>query len=462
MFDDSSVGRVAREVFRRIEGAPAGTRLPSTRVLVDELGVSATTVAQAVARLVADGAVVTRPGRGSFTAPRRRSVARDTTWQEVTLGASPVQTAGLPEALGTVDPDVLQMSAAYLGAELRPDHRLSAALARAARRPDVWARPPVAGVPELRSWFAAQVGGQPDEVLVTPGGQGAVSAIMRAIVPAGEPVLFATPTYPGAVAIARSAGLTPVPVPTDGDGVRPELLERALQLSGARLVYLQPAYANPDGSVLAAERRGEVLELARRFGAFILEDDWARWLGHGTPPPPALSRDDEHGHVLTVSSLTKATGPGLRIGAILARGPVAERVMGMRLVDDLFVSGPLQHAAVEIVTAPAWSSHLRALGAGLASRCATLAAALAAELPDCRFTPPRGGVSLWLELPEGIDETDAARAALAEGVTVVPGRHYTLGEQARAHLRLSFASLTEAQIVTAVGRLARALDPLRS
>jgi len=145
---------------------------------------------------------------------------------------------------------------------------------------------PQEGLPELRSWFASEIGVDQDEVLISPGCQAAMSGTMRALGPSGSPVVFSVPTYPGALAVARSAGLTPAPVPCDSDGVRPELLQRAFQTTGARLLYLQPTFCNPDGHVLGAHRRAEVLEAAAEAGAFILEDDWARWLGHGPTPLP--------------------------------------------------------------------------------------------------------------------------------------------------------------------------------
>jgi DNA-binding transcriptional MocR family regulator len=357
---------------------------------------------------------------------------------------------------------VLPMAIAGLRGPGRPTGSGRRAARCSARRPDVWDRPPLPGLPELRSWFAAQVGADATDVIVTPGGQGALSSIMRAIVPAGEPVLFATPTYPGALAIARSAGQVPVPVPGDAGGILPELLDRALERTHARLLYLQPAFANPTGAALAFERRAAVLEVAHRHGLFVIEDDWARWLGHGSAVPPPLFQDDRHGHVITVSSLSKAVAPGLRIGAISARGQVAVRLAGLRLVDDFYVSGPLQHAAIEIVTAPAWRRHLRATGRTLGARCAALLGELARALPDCPVTQPAGGVSCWLQLPPGVDDVQCTQRALEHGVSIAPGRHYQLGENATNHVRLCFGSVDEGQIPVAVERFATAVDSLRT
>jgi len=316
--------------------------------------------------------------------------------------------------------------------------------------------PPPTGLAELRTWFARQLGADREDVLITPGAQGALSTVLRALVPAGSPVLVAVPGYPGVISLLRSAGLVPVPVPTDADGVRPELLERAFAATGSRVLYLQPTYANPDGGVLAADRRGPVLAAAARAGAFVVEDDFARWLGHGPTPPPSLLRDDPDGRVITVNSLTKAAAPSLRIGCVVARGPVFPRIAALRVVDDLFVPRPLQEAAVELVTGPGWNAHLRTLGAALAGRVDVLCSALGRELPQCAWTRPRGGFSLWLELPRGVDDEDVARRALGEGVAVGAGRHYVVTEEETAHLRLCFAAVDAGHVDEAVRRLARA------
>ncbi|MET3804614.1 DNA-binding transcriptional MocR family regulator [Nakamurella sp. UYEF19] len=457
MSNDSSVQRVVRRIDDLAREAPAGTRLPSSRELVASLGVSATTVQQAIARLSADGTITTRPGAGTFVAERRAPVRADTTWQDVTLSQSLVDTAGLDDVLRSSDPGVLPMAVGYPSAQLGGDLGLSPALARASRRPGVWEPPPADGLPELRTWFGQQIGVAGDDVIISPGTQSALSTIFRALVPGGESILFATPTYPGALAVARSAGLVPVPIPGDENGIRPDLLERALERTHARLLYVQPTYANPDGSVLNDERRRELLEIAHRHGLFVVEDDWARWLGHGDPVPRSLISDDEHGHVITVCSLTKAGAPGLRIGAIAARGRVAGRLAALRMVDDFFVSGPLQHAAVDIVTATAWSTHVRRTAIALGGRARVLVRELRATMPDCAFVPPAGGLSLWLELPDALDEAVCVRTALDHGVAVAPGRYYSIGDQRAPHLRLSFANLTEDELPEAVRRLATAL-----
>ena len=214
----------------------------------------------------------------------------------------------------------------------------------------------------------------------------------------------------------------PVPVPSDAHGVRPDLLADALAASGARLVYLQPAVANPHGAVLAPERRAGVLAAVRAAGAFLVEDDAMRDLAFAPERlPPPLARDDPDGHVVHLGSLTKVAAPGLRIGAIAARGPALARLRAARVVEDFFVPGPLQEAAVDLLGAPAWPRHLRRLRAALRERRDALVAAVAETLGPGRVIPPSGGMHVWARLDPGEDDVALAERAYAAGVKVFAG-----------------------------------------
>jgi DNA-binding transcriptional MocR family regulator len=464
MKNDSSIAEVAAAIRAEAGRRHAGERLPSTRELVSRLGVGPVTVSRALAGLVADGVVVTRPGAGTFVAdpPVRPGAAEhDYSWQTVALGERRTTAAGVLASLDTPPPGAIPMASGYLHPSLLPLRALSAAMARAARRPGAWERPPIAGLPGLRGWFAAATGGAVDaaDVVVTPGAQGALSAAFRAIVPGGGTILVESPTYPGALAVAASAGIKAVPVPVDRDGIIPDALARAFAATGAALVYCQPTFQNPTGVLLAPARRAEVLEIAAAAGAFVVEDDYGRWLAHERPAPPPLVAQDDSGRVVHITSLTKPASPSLRVGALIARGPVAERLAAVRVVDDYFVSRPLQEAALELVGSPTWQRHQAGLRRALALRRAALAAALARHLPQASAgVLPGGGSSLWVRLPGRIADDRLAARAARHGVAVSPGRSFFPAEPPAPFVRLSFAAVARPEDLTeGVRRLADAL-----
>ncbi|MEU0471522.1 PLP-dependent aminotransferase family protein [Streptomyces olivaceus] len=477
MHERSSVAELVDTLRRELDRYSPGGKLPSSRALVDRFRVSPVTVSRALAQLAAEGLVVTRPGTGAFRARPRASAAPagDTSWQEVALSADgaadlvprSVDASGVLASLAAPAPGVVEFNGGYLHPSLQPERAMAAALARAGRRPGAWGRPPMEGLPELREWFARGIGGAitAAEVLITAGGQSALTTALRALAPPGTAVLVESPTYPGMLAIARAAGLRPVPVPVDADGVRPALLADAFRATGARVFVCQPLCQNPTGAVLAPERRGEVLRIARAAGAFVVEDDFVRRLVHedAGPLPAPLAADDPDGVVVHVCSLTKATSPSFRVSALAARGPVLERLRAIQVVDTFFVPRPLQEAALELVGSPAWPRHLRAISAQLKARRDAMTSALRLRLPEVALPHvPSGGYHLWLRLPEGTDEIALTAAALRSGVAITPGRPYFSAEPPAAHLRLSFAAVANTgEITEGVRRLRAACTEVR-
>ncbi|MCX5364991.1 PLP-dependent aminotransferase family protein [Streptomyces sp. NBC_00124] len=481
MQERSSVDELAERLRSELNRYSPGGKLPSSRALVEQYRVSPVTVSRALAQLAAEGLVVTRPGAGVFRAVPRTTVAPvgDTSWQEVALSADAstdlvprsVDASGVLVSLTEPPPEVIEFTGGYLHPSLQPEQALAAALSRAARRPGAWGRPPMEGLTELRSWFARSIGGSVTaaEVLIAAGGQSALTIALRALASPGAPVLVESPTYPGMLAIARAAGLRPVPVPVDPDGVKPELLADAFRATGARVFVCQPLFQNPTGAVLAPERRGEVLRIAREAGAFVVEDDFVRRLVHadaGELPRP-LAAEDADGVVVHVCSLTKATSPSFRVCALVARGPVLERLRAIQVVDTFFVPRPLQEAALELVGSAAWPRHLRAISADLKTRRDAMTTALGLHLPELALPHvPSGGYHLWLRLPDGSGGTSQAfgsgreaaltAAALRAGVAITPGRPYFSAEPPAGHVRLSFAA------VAGVGEIAEGVRRLRA
>ena len=445
---------------------PEGARLPSVRELMREHGASPVTVQRAIATLSAEGLVVPRPGRGTFVAapPARNGDARP----RLAGGRARRRADGGRRRAGRAAGHAARRERsrsppATSTRELQPTAAMAAALARAGRRPGAWERGPVEGVAALRAWFAREAGGRfgAHDVVICPGGQAALVTAVRALAPPGGSVVVESPTYRGALAAVRAAGLTPVPVPSDADGVRPEMLADALERTGARVAYLQPLHANPHGADLSAERRAAVMEVAARSGAFLIEDDWARDLTIDGPAPAPLAADDPDGHVVYVRSLSKGASPGLRVAAVAARGPAGVRLRSARIVEDLFVSAPLQLAALELVSSPGWRRHLKALRAGLRERRDALAGALSEHFgAGAVWHVPTGGLHMWLRLPDGTDEAGLVAAAARAGVIVAGCRRSFAAEPTGPHLRLTFGGAPADVLVEGVERLAGALRVL--
>ena len=477
MNNSSSAEEIARELAREISAMPVGARIPTHRALVARFGASASTVSQALSLLAQRGLVVSRPGAGTFRArPEQDTVAGDTSWQEAALalnagladgnpGARDFTSPGLLNTLSTPGPGVVDLNGGYPHQSLLPMKALGSALARAARRPQAWERPPVGGLPELRTWFASDIGpglGRED-VLIVGAGQAALSTTMRAVAQPGDPVVLESPTYPGAVAAARAAGLRPVGLPLDAHGMRPDYLDEALARTGARLAVVQPLFQNPTGASMTEDRARELLAVARSHEAFLLEDDYARHMAHTDTIPPVtpLILLDTDGVVIHVRSLTKVSSPNLRVGGLAARGPVLDRLRMAHMIDTMMVPAPLQHTALEVLTSPGWRRGLAELQAALTER-RRLAVRGVVETLGADVLPehPRGGYHLWLRLPRGTDEAGFVADALSRGVALAPGATFHTGQPDAARVRLSYAAApTTADLITGIRRLDGLLPP---
>jgi DNA-binding transcriptional MocR family regulator len=457
MNEDNAVARVIEDIRAGVTAGQPGDRLPSVRDLMARHHASPVTVQAAIARLAGEGLLEVRPGRGSYVAARATTAQiPDLSWQTVALGARRPHEELLSSLVSVPRPEVISLSSGYLDPELQPADALGAAMCRAARRPTSWGRVQVEGREELRTWFAREAGGafRAGDMTVCTGAQPALVTVFRGFCEPGDVVLVEAPTYIGAVAAARDAGLRVVPVPADSDGVRPDLLAAAFARTGARMFYCQPLYANPHGAVLSAERRPEVLAAVRKAGAFIIEDDWARGLTVDGPEPPTLASEDVDGHVVYLRSLTKVAAPGLRVAAVGARGAAGIRLRTARTLDDFYVAGPLQETAIDFVTSPAWRRHLRNLRTHLRSRRDALLGALATYLPDFTARVPSGGLHVWAQLPEGVDDLELTASAAAKEVVVFPGRSWFSAEPSGSYLRLTYGGAPEHALVEGIRRLA--------
>ena len=357
--------------------------------------------------------IVTEPGRGTFVAAAAASAATqpiDAGWQTVALQGRAVDTEDLMRQVALPDSGAIVLSTGYLDPSLQPTRAMADALARAARRPGVWNRAPLAGLAELRAKLATGIGVSPADVLIVPGGQAGLSTALRALTPIGGTVVVDSPTYFGLFALARSAGLRPVPVATDSAGIRPDLLAETLAMTGARLVCCQPMYANPTGTVLAASRRREVLDVVHDAGAFLLEDDRARQLSCRPDPPPSLIRDDRHGNVVHLMSLTKPAAPGC--------GSERSRRAGPRP---------------------------RGCGACASSMTSSCRGHCRRRRSTCSHQPPGRGT---------------CRGCAVRGVLVTAGTPYYAGEPPAPHLRLTYCAEDEPTLTRGIRVLGNVLDDM--
>lgn len=448
-------------------GLPADTRLPATRALAAELGVSRITVVNAYAELEDLGLVLGREGSGTYVVPRGAVPPRAGTqrgwpqWQRA-LDPAPRRPAppdppppGTLAFTGVGDPRLFPVAAlARTYAEVLRSE--GAAALEYGRLDTGWAplRETISGVLASQGIRAA-----PDQVLVTTGSQQALALTVQVLLRPGDAVVVEEPTYDLALDLFRAAGARIVPVPVDGAGMQVERLEPLLAAHRPKLVYTIPDFQNPTGASMSTARRHRLVALAERHDVAVVEDDYVGDLRYEGRSAPAVKALDRRGQVVYLGTFSKTLMPGLRVGYLVAEGPVFARLAFHKQVQDLTTAPLTQRVLDRYVTVGRYQAHLRRTTRHYRRRRDALAVALRDLLPEVAATSPRGGLFTWLTLPDGVSARALLAAARREGVDFAPGgRFFAAPADGDRFARLNFATLTPEEIGVGVRRLRAALD----
>jgi 2-aminoadipate transaminase len=320
---------------------------------------------------------------------------------------------------------------------------------------------PCEGLPSVREYLIERQermqGRRPKhaELIVTSGGMECIALMCQALVDPGDAIVVEAPTYLGALMAFGGAEAELVDVAMDEDGLRVDALAERLE-TGLRpkFVYTIPEYQNPTGRTLSLERRRELVELCRRHGVLIFEDVAYRELsfdGSSLPTLWSLGPDV----VLQAGTFSKSFFPGVRLGWAAGPPEVVAQLAVAKQNTDQCAGGLGQRMVEEYGRGGGFERHLPAARALYASHWAALSAALERHMPDgAEWTEPAGGFLTWLTLPAEVDTIALRPAALAAGVAYVPGPPFHVGDDGANALRLSFSHLDEAELETAVERLA--------
>jgi DNA-binding transcriptional MocR family regulator len=418
-----------------------GEHLPPDRGLAATLAVGRSTVVAAYDLLAVEGRIVRRQGSGTRVAGSGAT-------------AEPHSTTEAPVFLHLLEPrdDVILLACA---APDSPPPELVEAYAQtlpdlAAITGDIGYHP--LGHLTLRRAIADRytrrgVPTTPEQVLVTTGGQQALSLLARAFVTPGDRVLVEAPTYPGALEAFRDEGAVPRTLPVGLAGFRSAVAEHQ-----ARLAYVVPSFHNPTGAVLPALDRHRLARDAEAAGVTVIEDEALIDLGFpGSEhlPQPLLASS---GEVVSIGSLSKIVWGGLRIGWVRAGLPVITRLARLRAVHDLGGNVPAQLAAAALL--PDLEALRQRQVEERQARHDHLRAELARHLPDWDAPAAQGGQTLWVRLPSG-DSASFAQAALRHGVAVLPGSGLDAAGGSQDCLRVHFIA-PPAVLTEAVRRLAKA------
>lgn len=299
----------------------------------------------------------------------------------------------------------------------------------------------------------------PDEIIVTTGGQQGIDLVTRTLIDPGDVIIAEGPTYPGAVPSFSSFQADVVQVDMDSDGMRVDLLEETLdrlEREGRRpkFIYTIPTFQNPAGVSMSLPRRKRLVEIAHERELLVLEDNPYGLLRYEGDALPTLYSLDGGVFVMYLGTFSKILSPGIRLGWVAAPRPVLAKINLGKQAADLCTSTMTQLMVKAYFEQARWRDYVDSLTDLYRGRRDTLIAALEEHFPpQAEWTRPAGGLFVWATLPEFIDTTDLLARALRENVAFVPGAAAFLDGRGHNSMRLNFSGSTDADIREGVRRI---------
>ena len=465
--------RHLRGMIQQGEWRP-GTRLPAVPELATRWGVHRLTVLKALAGLKRTGWIQTVQGRGSFVAARLPEAPGLRSSGEFPFEGSPllVHEGELGSWIGETleraqDHHLVSFSAGFIPSDLLPGEQLRRLTVQVMKDlgPEAWVYAAPSGhrpyLDAVTNWLASE--GDPiDEgwgIRALPGAQAGLALVLESLTVPGDRVLVESPCYLGILALIRALGREAVPVPVDRQGLDPERLTSALQRSEAKLLFTVPSFHNPTGMTLSKARRERVLALTRAHGVVLVADSAygdLRFTGNSLPPFRRLADAD---HVIHVGSFSKSLAAGLRLGYLIAKEDILRRLAPIQEVHTIALPTLTQEVVARFLDSGGFRRHLVRLRRALKERRDAMFEAVVEHFPaGTQVSEPKGGMHLWVVLPEDYSAMDLHRDALQQGLGFAPGPLFFADGRGTNCLRLNFSThdpVVTRDAIARLGHLAR-------
>lgn len=431
-----------------------GQQLPSIRNLADTIQVNKLTVIEAYGMLEAEGLIHARQGAGYFVNPPLRSVhQRESTFAPAQSVIIPQQSGGSFYNIYTTmlkahqEEDFINFG---LGIPHPPED-----MARMARRAMTGVGETLfnyehpQGLLSLRRQIAQmliQLGLEvsADDLMITTGSQQGLFLALHHYVRPGDWVIVESPTYYGFLSMLESLGAKVIGIPMAAEGMNLNLLEQYLQSHRPRLIYTISTLHNPTGITTTQSHRAQLLALAERYECPVLEDNAYEGLSFEPVPPPIKALDTQ-GWVTYLGTFSKTLMPGLRVGYMVMNPRNKQALLEQKLLQDLSSSTVAQAIVSEYLASGHYRRHVNRLQANYLQSRNVMLQAMETHFPEeATWTVPKGGLFLWVQLPDEVSVPDIYQAAIAQKIVLANGTTFFPGEQGYPALRLSFLHGAEA------------------
>jgi len=453
---------------------PRGVRLPATRGLAEELGVSRNTVMNAYEQLLAEGYLEGKVGSGTYvprTLPEEMIQVREPPRQ---MRPAPRKRPPLSRRGEVLAGNAkLAASSVYMPRPFRagipaldafPFETWMRLVARHHRRPprDLLSYGDPAGYAPLRRAIAAHLGParavhcDPEQVVVLTGAQQGLDLIARVLLDPQDSAWMEDPGYPSARAALQGAAIRLVPVPVDTEGL--DVAAGNARCPDARLVYVTPSHQYPLGVTMSLSRRLALLDWARRAKAWVVEDDYDSEFRFAGRPLAAMQGLDRDGRVIYMGTFSKTLFPSLRLGYLVVPPDLVEAFVASRSVIDRQTATLTQAVVADFLNEGHFLRHIRRMRTLYRERQETLVRAAKREMGgELEVCPGETGLHVMGWLCEKWDDRQASHAATEAGVKATPLSSYCIEPHERGGLMLGFGAYDSRQIRDSIRRLASAL-----
>lgn len=442
---------------------PPGSSLPSERTLAKELQVNRSTIVAAYEELRAAGIIESKRGSGWTVSKDIWGISRKRVpnWRQLVETGSFLPNLPLMRHIRkeTQENDLIDMASGELSADLFPQQSFRSIMAQQEFDCHLGYENPQGNyilrqtiTDHVHAW--REIDCTPSSILVTSGAQQALHLIVQCLLKPGDAVAIEDPSYCYSLPVFQSAGLRTFLLPVDRYGINPDDVTKLHRKHRIKMVFVNPNFQNPSGTLLDLARKKRLLALSAEYGIPIVEDDPYSLTSFTGEKIPTLKSLDRNGTVLYISSLTKIVASGLRIGWIIGPQTVVERLADAKQQVDFGHSIFPQWVAQQFLASEGFGGHLEKLRAELKQKRDMLVYSLQQQLQDeVEFYTPEGGIHLWCKLKRKISERRLLQEAIKQGVVFVPG---SVMGSTEGYARFTFGRAEKHLIEEGVARFADA------
>lgn len=449
-------------------------RLPSVRQLAEALGVNQVTVVTAYKQLEKEGFVCSKAGSGTYVQnilpllnsrnQRDNNLILDELYQQDDLSL-------ISNGQINIDDNAINFASATPTSDLFPVEDFKLVLNEVLERDkgNAFGYQDSQGFYPFRESMFRLLSkkisaGSPENIQIISGAQQGIDIISKAFLRQGDYVITESPTYTGAIAVFKSRGAEIADVEVNEDGPNLNILEYNLKKYKPKLIYTIPSFQNPTGYSYSNYKRSEILKLAEKYNAYIIEDDYVSDLDFEGRNYIPLKAMDKFNRVIYIKSFSKIFMPGLRLGFMIAPPGLQGSILEAKHTTDISTSGLIQRAFDLYVRKGHWDNHFNFMYEIYRERYLQIIKSLDENLPhSVTYTKPGGGLNIWLKLPYGFSVSNLLKHTSSNGVVFAPGKIFYSGNSPLNidSMRLSFAAVYTDQIAPGIQKLCGIIDSLQ-